>query len=584
MSNTPLNSSHQRSQAVARLRAFFHRHKHLLLVLTTVAIFLLTFIISVAGGLRVFFPYLGELTGLPFGQKNYLLIFQNNNELRPAGGFISSLGKLQFTAGLPTSIQIEDSYGTIDDHDRLPAPWPMEKLLADQWYHGYSFRDANYSPNFSDSARELMRVYRLTRASEQIDGVIAVNFRVLEDLLESLGPVKVEDKYLSKDNLFEEITNQVNDVDRHNLESLAKRKSILKPLAMAVIKKIILNPFKLRKVSDTITRSLTKKDLQLFFADENLQQLAKRNGWAGEWPTNRAGDFLSVNEANLGGMKADRYLNRSVTYHVTFPEEYFRSTALPQANVQVEINHFGIENIPLSGPYSGYFRIFNDPAQLAAAWSLDPPLTTTDLFKQAPSPSRALEEIVKLDPGESYTIQKTYPLPRDIITNDIYSLNLIKQAGTAGDIYTVIIELPRGYRIESDTLESRENIGFWQGPLTTDLRLNLKVVPDQSPPHLVQQLNQELNHISLHFNEDLNQNFAADPFSYQVTDLNVTHPEITDQLRLRQVKTTAKDVHLYLTGQTSQPGEHYSVRLKNLRDTHGNILTDRQVTVVQRVK
>jgi hypothetical protein len=565
------------------LRHFFQKNQKVLLIVGTLLFFLITFIISVAGGLRVFFPYLGELTGLPFGQKNYLIVFQNNNELRPGGGFISSFGKIQFTAGFPTGIQIEDVYGQIDEHARLPAPYPMEKLLANEWYKGYSFRDGNYSPNFPDSAQELTRLYHLTRPNEKIDGLIALNFSVLEDLLDALGPISVEGKYLSKDNLFEELTNQVNDVDRHNLASLANRKSILKPLANAVIKKILLNPFKLRKVSDMITRSLTKKDLQLYFYGENLQKLAEKNGWAGEWPTTRTGDFLAINEANLGGMKSDRYIDRRITYKVKFSEEYFRSNAAPEANLKVEVNHFGIENIPLSGPYTGFFRIFTSPEQVKSAFRADAPLETANLFNQ-PVISRALEEIIKLQPGQSQIIEKKYPLPRDIIKDGFYSLYIPKQSGAAADLYTVIIELPRGYRIESDTLESRENIGFWQGTLTTDLKLKLKVVEDQSPPHLIQQENTELNHISIHFNEDLNQNFAADPFSYQITDLNINHPETTDQIRLRKVETTAKDIHLYLTGQTSQPEEHYGIQLKNLRDTHGNVLSDRQITVVQRVR
>jgi len=357
------------------LKFFLKKHQKGLLIAFFIIFFLLTFIISVVGGLRVFFPYMGQLTGFPFGQKNYLVVFQNNNELRPGGGFISSFATTQFTAGLPTKLQIEDVYGTIDDHDRLTSPYPMEKLLANEWYKGYTFRDGNYSPNFPDSAQELIRLYHITRPQEKIDGVIALNFSVLEDLLDTLGPVQVDGKWLSKDNLFEEITNQVNDTDLHDVQALANRKSILKPLSNAIIQKILLNPFKLRKVSDVISRSLTKKDLQLFFYNQGLEQLAVNNGWAGEWPAKVDSDFLAINEANLGGMKSDRYINRHITYHVKFSEDYFQGAAKPEANVTVDLNHFGIENIPLSGPYTGYFRVYNSPAEAASAFQTS---STTD--------------------------------------------------------------------------------------------------------------------------------------------------------------------------------------------------------------
>ncbi len=566
------------SKLYHRLKRFFKKHQIPLLVIFFVIFFLVTFIISVVGGLRVFFPYLGQLTGIPFGQKNYLIVFQNNHELRPGGGFISSFATTQFIAGFPTKLQIEDVYGDIDEHQRLTAPYPMEKLLADQWYKGYSFRDGNYSPNFPDSARELIRLYQLSRPGEKIDGVIALNFSVLENLLSALGPVEVDGKWLSKDNLFEEITNQVNDTDLHNVQSLANRKSILKPLSNAIIKKILLNPFKLRKIADVISRSLTKKDLQLFFYNQGLQQLAVKNGWAGRWPTQVEGDFLAVNEANLGGMKSDRYINRHITYRVKFSEEYFQGVANPEANVTVDLNHFGIENIPLSGPYTGYFRVYNTPSEVHSAFQT----TTPDPAQQGRT--QPFSQIVKLQPGDTREFTETYQLPVGVIKDKIYNLYIPKQAGTHEDLYTIIIELPRGYRNESISFDTRENFAFWQGPLTKDLQLSLKVVEDTTPPRLILQENTELNKISLHFNEDLNQDYAADPFSYQVTDLDIINSSQTDQLRLKKVITTSKDVDLYLYGETIQPEERYGVRLKNLRDIHGNVLSDRQITVVQRLK
>jgi hypothetical protein len=272
-------------------------------------------------------------------------------------------------------------------------------------------------------------------------------------------------------------------------------------------------------------------------------------------------------------MKSDRYIDRRITYQVTFSEEYFLSDAAPTASLDLEVNHFGIENIPLSGPYTGYFRVYTKPDQVKDAFAVTAPVA-----KQAP-----FDQLIQVMPGENEAIHKGYQLPREIIKDGIYSLYIPKQAGTSADQYTVIVELPRGYRVESDSFESRENFGFWQGTLTTDIRLELKVVEDQSPPHLVLQQNRELNHVSIHFNEDLNQNFAEDPFSYEVIDLDIKHPEKTDQIRIRRVETTSKDVHIYLTGQTNQPEERYGVRLKNLRDTHGNILSNRQITVVQRL-
>lgn len=554
-----------RPKIYSKFWQFLKKNHKPLLIISAILFFILTFIVSVAGGLRVFFPYAASITGFPFAQKNYLVLFQNNYELRPTGGFISSFANLQFQSGFPTKIEIEDVYGTVDDHEYLKGPYPMEELLADQWYKGYTFRDGNFNPDFPSSSEELIRLYQINNPDAKIDGVFSVNFNLLSDLLDAVGPVEVEGKILNSQNLFEEITNSVNDVDRHNVESLANRKSILKPLANQLIKKILFNPFKLRKVSDTITLALAQKDLQLYFRDTNLQEFIIKNRWGGAWPatlttdgSQSLQDFLAVTEANLGGMKSDRYLQRNITYKVKISEAALEGDENAQAELTVEVTHFGIENIPFSGPYTGYFRFFKHP------------------FEEQPE-----DEIIKLNPGQSKTISKTFELSPEVIQENLYSLYLTKQSGT-NDYYTVIIEAPRGYRINSDDFEPLENIAYFQGKITKDLQLNLEILPDQLPPRLVLQQNTELNHISLHFNEDLNQDFASDPFSYQVTDLNSANPK-TDQLTIRRIETTSKDVHIYLNGQTNQPEEHYSVRLKNLRDTHGNILSDREITVVQRL-
>ncbi len=543
---------------LSHLGKFLKKHAKLLSIIFGVLFFIVLFVIAALGSLRVFLPHSMQITGFPFGQKNYLIIFQNNNELRPSGGFISSFAHLQFTSGIPSNLQIEDVYGDIDEHPYQEPPYPMEQLLANEWYQGYTFRDGNYQADFPQTAQELQNLFNLTQPNQNFDGIIAVNLNVLHDVVEALGPFYLDGREINHHNLFEEITNSVNDIDRHNKEQLANRKGILKPLASAIIRKVILNPLLIRPLSDIITENLDQKEIQLYFDQPSLQNLAKKNDWTGAWPE-LAGDFLAVVEANLGGMKSDRYLQRNITYHLLITEENLQAKTDPKATLSLDLYHYGIENIPLSGPYSGYFRFYNSPQDQVA------------------------DQIVKLNPGERTTIEKSWTIPYSHIEDSTYSLQLIKQSGTE-DFYTIIIELPRGYTLQSEDFHTKENIAFFQGILSHDLQLKLVILPDTYPPRLVKQSNDHLNQISLHFNEDLNLSHAEDPFTYEVIDLNVNSPETTDQIIIKNVEITSKDIFLNLEGQTNQHEEHYGVLLKNLRDTKGNILSTRQITVVQRLK
>jgi len=60
------------------------------------------------------------------GERTFLLLAQNNHELRPTGGFISSMGTLTVTQGIPRFGSMVDSY-QVEDWSK-PHPDPPEAL------------------------------------------------------------------------------------------------------------------------------------------------------------------------------------------------------------------------------------------------------------------------------------------------------------------------------------------------------------------------------------------------------------------------------------------------------------------------
>jgi len=441
------------------------------------------------GKLNVFLPHSLELSGF-YGEKTYLVIFQNNNELRPSGGFISAFATFNVKNGQIRDMKFEDVYGSIDDHEYITPPWPMEKLLKNEWYNGWSFRDANYSPNFPSSVEELIKFYHFSRPNENIDAIIAINFRVIEDLFDVVGNIRIDGELFSKNTLFEKITTSVNDIDHHDIQALATRKSILKPLFDELIKKIISKPFDIKKVSDLIAMELDNKEIQIYFFDSELENLALNYKWGGKWPKSVDGDFLSINIANLAGMKSDRYVNRHITYYVKFPLEYFTGDAKPIASVKIDMHHFGSDNIPFSGPYVAFVRIFNDPKQLMSVFSK---VQNSLVFKNAHS-VYPFEKIVRILPGKGQTVDESFELSRSVMSDFDYSLFIDKQSGT-NDFYDVVIEFPDGYLVSSDSFTSHENLAFFKGVLNNDLSFNLHVEPDHLPPLLIIQENKKLNYI-----------------------------------------------------------------------------------------
>jgi len=124
--------------------------------------------------------------------KRYLLVFQNNHEVRPTGGFMGSYAILDIQKGKITNVEVPPG-GTYDLQGQLGVyvkpPLPLQ-LVASRW----EFQDANWFPDFAASAQKMEWFYEHGRKTS-VDGVIAINASVLERFLRVIGPVTTTEKY-----------------------------------------------------------------------------------------------------------------------------------------------------------------------------------------------------------------------------------------------------------------------------------------------------------------------------------------------------------------------------------------------------
>jgi len=129
--------------------------------------------------------------------KYYITIFQNDGELRPTGGFMTAYGVLRVDKGRIRAEKSDDIY-SLDKklNSRLKPPDPIAKyLLSADLKTGivpyYYIRDMNFSPDFKDSMSLFLTNYDKIKDEPKVDGVIAMDTKVLTDLLEVLGPINV---------------------------------------------------------------------------------------------------------------------------------------------------------------------------------------------------------------------------------------------------------------------------------------------------------------------------------------------------------------------------------------------------------
>ena len=543
-----------------------------LLALFFAGLFLVWFFL---GEFRFMFWRAPSFTGFPFGNRTYLVLFQNNYELRPTGGFISNYAELTFSHGVYTGMSFHDVYAEIDDHKEVEAPLVMSTLLDDGTYAGMTFRDGNFDPDFRLSKDELIELYQLTHEDARIDGVIAVDFHFLEDWVGMYDEVTVDGTSFTEGNLFESLSSIVSDIDRHDEEALATRKDIAAPLVEKLISKTLILPWRLLAFRDLLAEGFREKHVLAAFNRDGLASSFRFRNWDGALPQSDMGDFLVVNEGNYGGMKSDRYLTRDITYTLEITDQKdVLGNPIVNATVSITLTHSGGNNPPLSGTYTGYLRTLIP---------LSSKILVGSTISEERDDSEVLGELVTLAPGESKTFTYSYELPEYVWKGGTYFLHLHKQPGTDADHYRVIVKAPVGMGLSAPDFDVRESVAFLDVNLLTDTNLSFSLLPDTNPPRIVSHEITALNEITLVFNEALDSLYAAAASNYSVTDLNEAD-DLTDEVTVLTATVNGNVVVLSTSGMTAQEEEFYEVVFEGLSDARGNVQDPdpRRVTVVQR--
>ncbi|PIR03650.1 MAG: hypothetical protein COV59_05700 [Candidatus Magasanikbacteria bacterium CG11_big_fil_rev_8_21_14_0_20_39_34] len=279
-------------------------------------------IVSYVGGdKKDFVGILPEILGFS-EPKYYLVLFENNTELRPGGGFIGSYAVLKVDGGKLDIIKVE---GTEVLDNAAPSTWRPEPpsflqapLGIDRWY----FRDSNWSPDFPTDAENAKMLFQGENGEmgDKINGVIAFTPTVLERLLGILGPVTIENIEFTKENVVERLEREVEYDYKEKGIKFQNRKDILKPFMEALIAKGQESFW--GHVSEYISlmeELFDQKHIMAYFEDDAVQKVLLAHNYAGAVKVPK-GDMLLYVDANLSALKTDYALERKIEYSIE-PDE-----------------------------------------------------------------------------------------------------------------------------------------------------------------------------------------------------------------------------------------------------------------------
>ncbi len=246
--------------------------------------------------------------------RTFMVLLQNNMEVRPGGGFLGQYAVFKIKDGAVISSYFEDA-NLLDQkiNYKITPPYPLTRMMQ---IKKWKFRDSNFSPDFSTNVEKAKYFYRLAGKSSNFDGVIAVNASVFNDVLGITGPITVSGVTFTKDDAVLKLEEVVEkkyildpDLDTQN------RKAIMKELTNVLADKLT-NLSNLPELINLVHQEMQKKNIMLNFSDAELQQLAESVFWAGKVATDWSGDYLMLNDANMGALKTDYYMQRELTYNI----------------------------------------------------------------------------------------------------------------------------------------------------------------------------------------------------------------------------------------------------------------------------
>lgn len=558
-----------------------------LLVITVLIISFGLITYNTLGPWRSFFWNLPGVMGF-FGPRTYLVLLQNNNELRPTGGFISAVAEVNTLFGFP-SIEVFDSYQIPNPSPRLPAPEPFNYFIGqnDRFFAGWTLRDSNFSPDFTTSSKDIIQLYQQAYPDRSIDGVIAIDFAVIEKLLESYGPITVEGVTFTPENFFIRSQKISKDIDTHDVEQLADRKSILKPFAKELIRAITSKPTRYGRFLESIHDLAQEKHVLAYSSSESFQDKLERAGLTNpiETPDERS-DLLHVNIANIGGRKADRYVTKQIAYRADFS-----LIGKAQSQLEITLEHLGSYNIQ-SDIYQAYIRSYV-PLNSKLLSSSGSSLRSTSNFTELGL--TVFADYIRLKPGEKITLNYSYRLPETVLPED-YQLQLVKQPGTDDQFWHVavrhindssLVNSPETAQ-KNTPMKIRENLALWQGELDTDRQFHIYQRVDTEGPIILWQRFVDLNTVNVRFQEQIDRETAKKISNFQIIDLNKENA-VTDQITVTKAEfggQERRDLWLTVAGATLQPEEHYQLILRDIRDVNDNLIEPNPLlrTLVQRIE
>ncbi len=407
--------------------------------------------------------------------RRIVLWFLNPSELRPNGGFAGSYGELVLDRGSVESLEVNDIYYPDKFLPLKVVPPTQLQSVTPNW----GARDTGWFFDFSESSENLIEYLEASSIYEEdvhFDGVIALNTRVIEDLLRLTGPIDVPeyDMQLDHENFLRELQQEVeaNKVPGQN------PKRVLQFAAPRLIEALgSLEGANRNQLIEVFVTRARNKDIQMYFEHEGMSKLTRDMGVDGRpyrVDQDFVGDYLALVNTNIAGGKTDIFVDQQAA---------LRSVIGPDGQVtnELTVTRYHTGGAQPESWYNhlnqNFFKVFTHPSSTltymeggfqksirqlinyaVSGYREDPDLAELESTRtMLPVPpdgyaeqyqegdKRVFATWFNLEPGDRKTLKMRWRADRVPITNgQRFTFVLDKQSGSEMDFDYAIVA-PEGY-------------------------------------------------------------------------------------------------------------------------------------------
>lgn len=376
---------------------------------------------------------LPAVLGEPDEQK-YLILFQNDKERRPTGGFLTAYAIFRISKGVMHVDSSNDIYtldGTISNKPTAPRPILQYLPKVSQ----LNLRDSNLSPDFVKSMDSFNQLYQNAGGYQKVNGIIAIDTHALVSAMTILGDMQAGGETFTtkidpRCNCPQVIYALESTADRPVNYVRADRKSIIGELMYAIMQKAFASSPKLYwgPLFQTMINETSQKHLLFDLYNPDAQTGIESLNAAGRITQNVDGDYLHINEANFGGQKSNMYITETMNqkYDVSNDGNITKTVTMhyknPYRPSDCNLEH---GNLCLNAPLRNWIRVYVPKgSKLVDSHGSEVKMTSYDELGKT-----VFEGFFIVRPLSTATFTVSYQLPFKLASSSPLPLLIQKQPG-----------------------------------------------------------------------------------------------------------------------------------------------------------